>query len=234
MRTLSAMWQSLREWILWLGSRGGLFLAAILAIVAGVWGFIALADEVRDGDTGHFDRAANRFFYDHPGPRWVQDAGRDITALGGITVLALVVLAVAGYLLLTRRRGMLTLVVAATLGALLLTTGLKHVIDRPRPPLRHEGVIVYTTSFPSGHSALSACIYLTLGGLLGRASRRRTIEFYFLFLAATLTFLIGCSRVYLGAHFPTDVLAGWTVGLVWAIVCWLVARELQRRRVVEP
>jgi len=95
------------------------------------------------------------------------------------------------------------------------------------------GTIVYTTSFPSGHSALSAATYLTLGALLARAMQSRILKFYFLLIAMVLTFLVGMSRIYLGAHYPTDVLAGWTVGLVWSLLCWIVARELQRRNVVE-
>jgi undecaprenyl-diphosphatase len=210
----------------WIGSRGGLFLAVILLIVAGTWAFIHLADEVRERETERFDARINRLWYEHPGPKWVRDAGRDVTALGGVT-------AVVGYLLLSARYGMAGLVLVATLGGLCVTSALKHWIDRPRPPLHQSDVIVYTTSFPSGHSALSAATYLTLGTLLARSTRSRTLKFYFLFLALMMTFLVGLSRVYLGAHYPTDVLAGWCVGLVWALICWAVARELQHRRVVE-
>ena len=219
--------------LLWLGSRGGLFLAGVLIVVAGTWGFFALAGEVKEGDTGHFDRAVNQYFHDHPGPTFLQEAGRDITSLGGIIVITLVIAAVVGYLLLVGKYAMVVFVILATLGGLLLTVSLKHVIDRPRPAERSASVVVYTQSFPSGHSALSATVYLTLGGLLGRTTRQKRLKFYYLALALCLTGLIGCSRIYLGAHYPTDVLAGWTIGLVWSIFCWLVAVELQRRRVVE-
>jgi undecaprenyl-diphosphatase len=219
--------------IKWLGSRGGLFLFAVLVVVAGVWGFVALADEMLEGDWQRTDMRVNRFVHDHPGPPWLQEAGRDVTALGGVTVLALWTMAVLGFLLLSRRYGMMVLVIIATLGGLALTLSLKRAIDRPRPPERQASVIVYTQSFPSGHTMLSATVYLTLGGMLARTVRGRLLKFYFLSLALGLTFLIGMSRVYLGAHYPSDVLAGWCGGLVWAILCWLVARELQRRRVVE-
>lgn len=222
-----------RNVFLWLGSRGGWFLAGVLVVIVGTWAFISLTDEVREGGTNRFDHRANAYFHDHPGPRWLQDGGRDITALGGVTVLSLVVIAVAGYLWLERKYGMMVLVIVATLGGLALTTSVKHVIDRPRPPQRQAGLITYTQSFPSGHSALSASVYVTLGSLLARTTPHRRLKFYFMSIALLLTGLIGCSRVYLGAHYPTDVLAGWTVGLVWAILCWLVARELQKRHVVE-
>ena len=220
--------------IKWLGSRGGWFLTAALVIVVGIWGLIALTDSVSEGHTQKFDDRINTWCVTHPGPKWLQEGGRDLTALGGFTVLSLGVAAVAGYLLLSGKKGMTILVIAATLGGLFLTTALKHWIDRPRPPLRQPGTLVFTRSFPSGHSALSAAVYLTLGVLLARASTSRVLKFYFLCIALVLTTLVGLSRVYLGAHYPTDVLAGWTIGLVWSLLCWMVSRELQRRRVVEP
>ena len=220
--------------IKWLGSRGGWFLTAALVIVVGIWGLIALTDSVREGHTQKFDDRINTWCVTHPGPKWLQESGRDLTALGGFTVLSLGVAAVAGYLLLSGKKGMTMLVIAASVGGVVLTTCLKHWIDRPRPALRQAGTLVFTRSFPSGHSALSAAVYLTLGALLARASTSRVLKFYYLCIALTLTTLVGLSRIYLGAHYPTDVLAGWTIGLVWSLLCWMVARELQRRRVVEP
>jgi undecaprenyl-diphosphatase len=228
------MYRILTVPLAWIGSRGGLFLTVLLAIVGGTLGFIKLADEVKEGDTKRFDNRINRFCYEHRGPRWLQEGGRDVTALGGVTVLTLFTSAAAGYLLLSRQHGIMVLVIISTLGGLGLTTALKHWIDRPRPGFRPSDTLVFTQSFPSGHSALSAATYLTLGTLLARANRSRVLKFYFLLLALLATFLVGLSRVYLCAHYPTDVMAGWCVGLVWALICWAAARELQHRRVVEP
>jgi len=225
--------RNVRRFLAWLGSHGHWVIAAVLAIVAGTWGFVELLDEVKEGDTQHFDEWMIRTLREHEGPPWVQEVGRDFTALGGVAVLCLVTAAVAGYLLLRRLYGAMWLVLIATTGGLVLSTVLKHFIARDRPHLVEHRSVVYTSSFPSGHSMLSAAVYLTLGSLLARIMPGRLLKLYFLFLAMALTFLVGISRVYLGVHWPTDVLAGWCGGLVWALICWLVARQLQRRGAVE-
>lgn len=147
--------------------------------------------------------------------------------------MALVTIAVAGYLVLEKKYHALVLLAAATIGALVLSTVLKAVIDRPRPDIVEHRSYVITQSFPSGHSMLSATVYLTLGTLLARLSKRWVLRCYFIGIAILLTGLVGVSRVFLAVHWPTDVLAGWTAGLVWAILCWAVARYLQRRGSVE-
>jgi undecaprenyl-diphosphatase len=157
----------------------------------------------------------------------------DITALGGVTILALVTLLAAGYLLLMRRYGATVLVMVASLGGGVLSEGLKRVFARARPDIVPHLVTVESLSFPSGHSMAAAVIYLTLGALLARFTARRRVRVYILGISLGLTFLIGITRVYLGVHYPTDVLAGWAAGLAWALVCWLVARYLQYRGAVE-
>ena len=225
--------------ISWLAGHVNIVLVAVLLIVGGTWVFIELADEVREGDTQRFDDWAVRAMRraDDPsrpiGPHWLPEVGRDLTALGGVAVLSLTTAFVAGYLLIVRKYHAMWLVLAATLGGLLISTLLKHLIDRARPDLVPHLSHVYTSSFPSGHSMLSAVVYLTLGALLTRLASERRVKLYFLAAALLLTFLVGVSRVYMGVHYPTDVLAGWTAGLVWALLCWLVARYLQHRGAVE-
>jgi undecaprenyl-diphosphatase len=116
---------------------------------------------------------------------------------------------------------------------MLLSTALKLGFARPRPDLVPHGVRVYTASFPSGHAMLSAVTYLTLGALLARVQPQRRVKAFLLGLAIALTVLIGMSRVYLGVHWPSDVLAGWCGGAAWASLCWFVALQLQRRGEVE-
>jgi undecaprenyl-diphosphatase len=135
---------------------------------------------------------------------------------------------------MVRKYHALLLLLAATGGALLLSLLLKDVIDRPRPDLIAHRSHVMTKSFPSGHAMLSAAVYLTLGVLLARLTTSLRLKLYFLCIALLLTLLVGVSRVFMGVHWPTDVMAGWAAGLAWAIGCWLVARWLQRRGSVEP
>lgn len=223
----------------WVGSRELRALVLLLVAVGGTWAFVELADEVTEGETQRLDDWAVRALRraDDPsvpiGPRWLAESGRDITGLGGMTVLLLVTAAVVGFLWMRRAYHAMWLVVIATAGGTLLSWSLKLLFERERPGQVPHLSYVYSPSFPSGHAMLSAVVYLTLGALLARLVEDRISKFYFLTLALLLTFLVGVSRVYMGVHYPTDVLAGWTAGLVWAVLCWLVARSLQRRGKVE-
>ena len=223
----------------WMGSRELPVLMVIFALMASLLIFVELADDVMEGDTGEFDRVIllsmrnSQDLSDPIGPRWVEEIGRDFTALGGNAVLTLLTLAVMGFLILEGKRRMAVVLIVATLGALSLSTALKHYIDRDRPDLVPHGAVVYTASFPSGHSMLAASTYLTLAALLVRTQKNRRIKAYILLVAVMTTILVGISRVYLGVHWPTDVIAGWTAGAGWALLCWLLARWLQLHGAVE-
>ncbi|OHB68658.1 MAG: hypothetical protein A2Y77_15845 [Planctomycetes bacterium RBG_13_62_9] len=216
-----------------------LMLIALAIIVVTSWLAAELADEVLEGTTQKYDEWVLRQLrtpgdlHDPVGPEWFEDMWRDITALGGSAVLTLVTAGVAGYLLMQRHRRTLVLLLAATLGGLIVTLLLKSLFARPRPEFAAPDAYVLTASFPSGHSMLSAVVYLTLGALLARTSTQYRAKLYFVGMAMLVTMLVGFSRVYLGVHYPTDVLAGWSVGLIWALLCWLVARFLQRRGAIE-
>ena len=215
-------------------------LLVMLALAAGgVWMFVAIADEVSEGDTHALDEAILLSLRtpgdpaDPIGPIWVEEAMRDLTGLGGIAVLALITLAVAGYLTFRRAWGQIALLAVAVLGAILLSTLLKTGFDRPRPDLVPHGARVLTASFPSGHAMISVAVYLTLGAMLASVQSSRKLRTYFIALAIVLAMLIGASRVYLGVHWPSDVLAGWCAGASWAILVWLAARQLGRPREVD-
>ena len=214
-------------------------LAVLLALAGGVWLFAELADLIDEGETRSFDtrillalRSASDPA-DPLGPGWVEELGRDVTAFGGFGVLVFVTLAAAGYLWLSGRRRSMLLLIVAVGGGQMLSTLFKRGFDRPRPDLVPHEAIVYTASFPSGHAMMAAVTYLTLGAMLARVQPTRALRAYVLALAAIVTVAVGISRVYLGVHWPTDVLAGWTAGAAWALACWTVARWLARRGAVE-
>ena len=206
------------------------------AIVAGgLWGFVELSELARDTSAHAFDTRILLMFRtpgdpDNPiGPLWVEEAMRDITALGSASVLILITAGVVLYLLMTGRRSAALLVFVSVAGGQVLSSLLKLGIDRPRPELVSHLAEVYTMSFPSGHAMLSAVTYLTLGALLARIEKRRATKIYVLSVAVLITVLVGASRVYLGVHWPSDVLAGWCAGFAWAMLCWLVANFLRQR-----
>jgi undecaprenyl-diphosphatase len=217
-----------REWI------PALSIAALLLC----FGFIA--QEVVEGEPIAFDRwvmLALRHASDPSlpiGPFWLPEAARDITALGSTVVLGIVLLIVTGYLLAAGRRHTGWFVLATVLGGAALNSLLKLAFARPRPDLVTPLTPVLTLSFPSGHAALSAICYLTLGALLAQTQASRTIRIYLIVTAMLLTLLVGISRIYLGVHYPTDVLAGWCIGIAWALICWTIMSHLQRRGEVEP
>ena len=157
------------------------------------------------------------------GPAWLREAALDVTALGSVVVVLAMAAAVAGFLLTRRRLGAAVLVCVAASGGMILNTAIKHLVDRPRPEVVPHLREVTTPSFPSGHAAFSAVVYLTLGVLAARAVPGRGSKMYCLAVAAAATVSVGVSRVYLGVHYPTDVLAGWVTGSAWALACSLAA-----------
>lgn len=223
----------------WVMTRELSVLLIFFVIISSLWTFVEIAEEVADGDTADFDRMillsmrnANDLS-DPIGPRWVEEIGRDFTALGGNAVLTLLTLAVVGFLMFEGKQRLAVVLIVATMGALAVSTVLKKSYDRDRPDLVPHGSVVYTASFPSGHSMLSASTYLTLGALLAQTQRRKRVKAYILSIAIFATMLVGLSRIYLGVHWPTDVLAGWAAGAGWASICWLLARWLQQKGKIE-
>ncbi len=209
-------------------------IAVVLTVGAFLWGFLNIADEVGEGDTHAFDTAII-YGLRQPGqpgvpigPWWVTTAATDVTSLGSITVLSIIVILVCGLVFSLRRVREGGLLLAASVGGMLLTGLLKDVFQRDRPPMVLHLAPAINASFPSGHATLSATVYLTLGALIAHFAQRRRVRVYALTAAVILTVLVGCSRVYLGVHWPTDVLAGWCVGAAWALICWSLALLFER------
>jgi undecaprenyl-diphosphatase len=214
-------------------------LISLAAVSFFAYAFVEIAGEVIEGDVTTFDQALllglrnPQDLSDPVGPTWFEEAARDVTALGGTTILTFVTVAVVVYLFMVRKSGSALFVIFAATSGLFLSNLLKLGFERPRPDLVPHATEVYTASFPSGHAMLSAVTYLTLGALLGRFQTSRRVKAFFLGIALILTLAVGASRVYLGVHWPTDVLAGWCVGAAWAAFCWFLALQLQVHGQVE-
>jgi undecaprenyl-diphosphatase len=232
--------RAVRLAVRWITGQEAVVLLAALAIVLSLTVFAKTAAEMREGDLREWDDGVLRMVRspDDPsvpiGPTWLVQAAIDVTALGGTTVLALFLMIVVGYLALESRYDAIVLVVIATAGGGLLGEGMKWWFARARPEIVPHLVNVGSASFPSGHSMLALVTYLTLGALLARFVPRRRTRTYCITISLLLALLVGLSRVYLGVHYPTDVLAGWSAGLAWALLCWLGARYLQYRGRVRP
>lgn len=202
----------------------------IIFISLGLFIFFKLTEEVLNGETGGFDQRILLWFRDDidltspVGPAWLEVVVRDITALGGFLVLGLLCFFVVGYLWLRRQRHMAVYIAASVTAGILLNTLLKELITRPRPDIISHGTDAALSSFPSGHTMMSTVVFLTLGALLSMASNDRRTKVYILFWSILLPLMIGISRLYLGVHWPTDIIAGWVAGATWALICLLISR----------
>ncbi len=204
----------------------------VIVVLGSIWGFLELAGEVSENETHAFDESVLLAMRepgntaDPIGSGRVEEMARDLTALGGFTILTGVTFTAFGIALFAGRP---RLAVAGLLsigaGSMILNL-LKHGYDRPRPELVEHGTRVYNASFPSGHSMMAAMVYLTLGILLARTQPKKRVRAFIVTISIGITLLVGISRVYLGVHWPTDVLAGWTLGGAWAVLFWLVAMKV--------
>jgi undecaprenyl-diphosphatase len=216
-------------------AREPVLLTLVLLITGGVWAFVELAEAVSEGDSRAFDEEmilalrSGKDTADPLGPPWFEEVMRDVTALGGDVILSVITIAVVIYLKLRGQTRLAILLVTAVVGGLILSNLLKSIFDRPRPDLVPHGSHVMTQSFPSGHAMLAAVTYLTLGAIMAEAEQKRQLKAFFLGVGVTLTIGVGISRVYLGVHWPTDVLAGWCAGAAWALACWTIAHLIDRR-----
>lgn len=215
-------------------SSAPVLLTAALAVA--LYMFFQIADEVSEAEMTRLDEALLLAFRnpadvtDPLGPPWLEETVTEITSLGGYPILVAVVAAVIGYLLVVRMFGP-ALYVALSVGAgTLLSQILKMLYDRPRPEIVDHLVVTHTASFPSGHATMSTVVYLTLAALIVRLAEQTSVRVYVLTVAVLVSLAVGFSRIYLGVHWPTDVAAGWALGVAWACISWLTVSALRAWR----
>lgn len=215
-------------------------LLAGLLIFGGLYGLFEMSEVARGVTPFALDERLLLFFRepgnlsDPIGSEKVEQMVRDITALGGVAVLTLLTALVVIFLILAGRWQVGLFFLLAVGGGQIVSSLVKLGVDRPRPELVSHLMTETSQSFPSGHAMMSAVTYLTLGALLARIVPQRRLKIYFLTVAVLLTFMIGVSRIYLGVHWPSDVLGGWCLGFAWAMLWWLIARWWLRRRSTPP
>ncbi|MDF7774654.1 phosphatase PAP2 family protein [Sphingomonas sp. AOB5] len=214
-------------------------LLAFLGLAGLSFVFLKLASEMLEGETMALDRIIIRGLRTAAdpaipiGPGWFETMMLDLTAIGGVWGLTAITVFVAGFLIVARKYATAMFVAGSVIGGAALGTLLKSVFERARPDVVPHLVEVYDASFPSGHAMNSAVVFLTLGALLASTQKSRRVRIYLICVAVALTLGVGFSRVYLGVHWPSDVIAGWCVGAAWAILCWIAARLLQRTHRIE-
>lgn len=200
----------------------------ILVILLSSWAFIEVTDEILENEAREFDKQvllmmrAEANLSQPVGPHWLPEVMRDLSALGSKSVLTVVVLSVVGFLVLRKQYQSALLIAAVSFTGVLAVVFLKLMFARERPDIIPYLTEVSTQSYPSGHTMMSAVIYLSLASMLANIQQKKRVKIYSILIALILTMLVGVSRLYLGVHYPTDVMAGWSVGLVWAALGWLV------------
>lgn len=208
-------------------------------ILIGTWSFIRMAELIENQGGHPLDESILKWFRQTEdvgqlrGPWWMGEVMRDLTALGSPLILGLLTVVTTGYLVVSRRPHAAWLVTISASGGGWLNFALKEWYDRPRPEVVPPLTVVSGLSFPSGHAQISTIVFLTVASVMGRLATTPARRVYILGIALVLSILVGISRVALGVHYPTDVLAGWIVGVIWSLVLAGMVRFLQQTRWIE-
>jgi membrane-associated phospholipid phosphatase len=201
----------------------------ILASVGTLVFFAWLTDEVLDGETRQFDDATRIAVHQFASPVLTKTM-RGISFIGSTLFLATATVLMFVWFMKRKWRREAWLFAITMLGAAILNTTLKLTFRRPRPVPFFDLLAPESFSFPSGHSLASFCFFGALATILTARIRNRRINFFTWTIAAIMVFLIGLSRIYLGVHYTTDVIAGFAAAFIWIAVIRFVEMQLARRR----
>ena len=210
-----------------IGALGIFLVGGIIVAAIGTFLFAELAEHVMAGSTQAFDEAALRWIGNHHSPA-LDGTMLEITALGTGAVVIMIVCVAGLFLTLTKHKYSALLLLVATVGGMLLDTVLKLRFDRPRPHVFTWGTQAAMSSFPSGHAMSATIVYSTVAYLAARLQKRAWARWATMLFAAVIIVMISLSRMYLGVHYPSDVLAGAIVGLSWAAFCMATLEAIQR------
>jgi len=209
------------------GAIGIFLVVGLIVAVAGTGLFVMLAGHVRPGTTQAFDESVLRWLGAHHTS--ALDATMvEITALGTTAVVMMIVAVAALFLVLTEHKYSAILLLASTAGGIVLDGVLKLGFNRPRPTVFVPEVHVVSSSFPSGHAMSSAIVYTTVAFLAARLHKREWARWLVMIVAFIVIAAISFSRLYLGVHYPSDVLAGIAIGLAWAGFCMAILEAIQK------
>lgn len=224
---IATMRASLARADTFIGGLGIFLICSIVVAAVATWLFGEIAEIVTAGKTQAFDEAVLRWLGAHR-TKSLDSAMLEITTLGTGIVVMTVVAVSALFLSLTRHRYSALLLLVATAGGLILNTVLKLFFDRPRPHVIVWETHAASSSFPSGHAMSATIVYTCVAYLAARLARHRWQRWTVMFIAAFVVILISTSRLYLGVHYPSDVLAGAVVGLAWAAFCMATLETIQK------
>lgn len=213
---------------------GTFLVLGLTLLIAGVLLFAGMAQLVEDGHTQRADDAILLWMNSHATP-WLDAAALEVTALAGVAVVWLVLLLASLFLWQTHHRYSVALLWISYLGASLINFTMKALYERPRPALfEWRTPLAGHSSFPSGHSTTAVAVFATLAYLIVRLETTRATRRLSLVIAGVVIVLIGASRLYLGVHYPSDVVAGFALGLAWATFCALGIEAIRYFRSRKP
>jgi undecaprenyl-diphosphatase len=206
---------------------GALLVVGALIAIGGTYAFAKLAELVQEGYTQPFDEAVLHWMGRHQ-TEWLERLMLEVTMLGTWIVVLSIVGIASLFLWLTQHKYSALLLLVATAGGIGLNNILKIGFSRPRPQVFEWGTHVSTSSFPSGHAMSAAVVFITVAYLAARLQKTHRARIGTLLVSAIIVASICFSRMYLGVHYPSDVLAGVIIGLSWSAFCMAILEVIQR------